>query len=92
MCGFYQKERNQEIWPTLQWSDDEAIACRCVNNEVHFFDGSNMSTSVINKLHLPNVKQVSIAPGNGPRYGYEDRFHISRQFIAPPFTSTSFAG
>eukprot|EP01138_Halocafeteria_seosinensis_P013700 gb/GECG01013991.1/.p1 GENE.gb/GECG01013991.1/~~gb/GECG01013991.1/.p1 ORF type:complete len:624 (+),score=81.20 gb/GECG01013991.1/:1-1872(+) len=69
VCGFYQRDRNQEMWPTLQWSDDECIACRCVNNEVHFFDGKEMSTSVINRLHLPNVKQASIAPGKGPKYG-----------------------
>ena len=49
----------------MQWSSDETTACRCVTNEVHFFDGTDFSKGIIDKLRLPGVDAAIMSPA-GP--------------------------
>uniref|UniRef100_A0A8C7K813 Eukaryotic translation initiation factor 2A n=1 Tax=Oncorhynchus kisutch TaxID=8019 RepID=A0A8C7K813_ONCKI len=47
------------------WSDDEKIAVRSVNNELHFFENNDFST-IANKLHLQKVSEFVLSPGSQP--------------------------
>ncbi|KAK3549273.1 hypothetical protein QTP70_034478 [Hemibagrus guttatus] len=60
--AFYQKK--VEGW-CPSWADDESIAVRCVNNELHFFENNNFET-IANKLHLQKVSDFSLSPGTQP--------------------------
>uniref|UniRef100_A0AAR2LB75 Eukaryotic translation initiation factor 2A n=1 Tax=Pygocentrus nattereri TaxID=42514 RepID=A0AAR2LB75_PYGNA len=59
---FYQK-KVQGWCPS--WADDESIAVRCVNNELHFFENNNFET-IASKLHLQKVSEFALSPGNQP--------------------------
>ncbi|XP_035381512.1 eukaryotic translation initiation factor 2A [Electrophorus electricus] len=59
---FYQK-KVQGWCPS--WADDESIAVRCVNNELHFFENNKFET-IANKLHLQKVNEFALSPGNNP--------------------------
>ncbi|XP_076846915.1 eukaryotic translation initiation factor 2A isoform X2 [Brachyhypopomus gauderio] len=59
---FYQK-KVQGWCPS--WADDESIAVRCVNNELHFFENNKFET-IANKLHLQKVTEFALSPGNHP--------------------------
>ncbi|GFT38829.1 eukaryotic translation initiation factor 2A [Nephila pilipes] len=48
-----------------QWSDDEKICARNVNNEVHFFEDVNFAT-IAKKIFLQKVAHFSLAPGPAP--------------------------
>ncbi|XP_069053621.1 eukaryotic translation initiation factor 2A isoform X2 [Lepisosteus oculatus] len=60
--SFYQKKM-QGWCPT--WSDDESIAVRNVNNELHFFENNKFDT-IANKLHLQKVTEFVLSPGAQP--------------------------
>ncbi|XP_030622314.1 eukaryotic translation initiation factor 2A isoform X2 [Chanos chanos] len=60
--AFYQK-KVQGWCPS--WADDESIAVRNVNNELHFFENNNFET-IANKLHLQKVSEFALSPGNQP--------------------------
>ncbi|XP_007257828.3 eukaryotic translation initiation factor 2A [Astyanax mexicanus] len=60
--AFYQKKA-QGWCPS--WADDESIAVRCVNNELHFFENNNFE-KITNKLHLQKVSEFALSPGNQP--------------------------
>ncbi|XP_010901582.2 eukaryotic translation initiation factor 2A isoform X2 [Esox lucius] len=47
------------------WSDDEKIAVRSVNNELHFFENNDFNT-IANKLHLQKVSEFVLSPGSQP--------------------------
>lgn len=47
------------------WADDEKIAVRSVNNELHFFENNDFST-IANKLHLQKVSEFELSPGTQP--------------------------
>ncbi|KAL3928787.1 MAG: hypothetical protein SGPRY_002242 [Prymnesium sp.] len=65
---FKQKVLGEKAaWPAVKWSEDEAIAYRLVTNEVHFFDGSDPS-STTHKLRIEGIAQCSLMPGSGPEY------------------------
>lgn len=49
-----------------QWTNDEFICCRNVNNELHFFENSNFD-EIKTKLHLQKVAGYSLACA-GPPY------------------------
>lgn len=49
-----------------QFSDDEKICCRNVNNELHFFEDRNFD-EIKTKLHLQKVAGYCLAPA-GPPY------------------------
>ncbi|KAK3095407.1 hypothetical protein FSP39_014310 [Pinctada imbricata] len=58
-------QKKQSNWDP-KWTDDEGIACRNVNNELHFFEGNNFET-IKTKLHLQKVSLFSLA-SSGPPY------------------------
>uniref|UniRef100_A0A3B3SYS8 Eukaryotic translation initiation factor 2A n=2 Tax=Paramormyrops kingsleyae TaxID=1676925 RepID=A0A3B3SYS8_9TELE len=60
--SFYQKKA-QGWCPS--WSDDESIAVRNVNNELHFFE-NNAFDNIANKLHLQKVSDFALSPGPQP--------------------------
>ncbi|KAI1893842.1 hypothetical protein AGOR_G00127830 [Albula goreensis] len=59
---FYQKK--VQGW-CPNWSDDEGIAVRNVNNELHFFENNDFNT-IANKLHLQKVSEFVLSPGPQP--------------------------
>lgn len=60
--AFYQK-KIQGWCPS--WGEDEGIAVRNVNNELHFFEDNNFDT-IANKLHLQKVSEFALSPGCKP--------------------------
>ncbi|XP_012695260.1 eukaryotic translation initiation factor 2A [Clupea harengus] len=60
--AFYQK-KVQGWCPS--WADDESIAVRNVNNELHFFEENDFET-IANKLHLQKVSEFALSPGCKP--------------------------
>ncbi|XP_067103036.1 eukaryotic translation initiation factor 2A [Osmerus mordax] len=60
--AFYQK-KVQGWCPS--WTDDEKIAVRSVNNELHFFENNDFGT-IANKLHLQKVSEFELSPGAQP--------------------------
>merc|ERR1719419_469866 len=47
------------------WSEDEHIAVRSVNNELHFFEKNDFNT-IANKLHMQKVSDFALSPGGQP--------------------------
>lgn len=54
--SFIQKK--QSNWKP-QWTADEAICARNVNNEVHFFENNGFDT-IVHKLHLQKVAEFAL--------------------------------
>ncbi|XP_061373432.1 eukaryotic translation initiation factor 2A [Gastrolobium bilobum] len=61
-----QKNITKTNWPAIQFSSDEATACRLATNEVQFFDAGDFSKGVIHRLRVPRVAaiELSSAPGS----------------------------
>lgn len=51
VAKFSQKDFVARKWPSIQWTDDESLACRGVSSEVHFFDGDSLGGSIKFKVH-----------------------------------------
>lgn len=47
--------------PAIQFSSDEATACRLATNEVQFFDTSDFSKGVIHRLRVPGVAAFELS-------------------------------
>ncbi|XP_075747254.1 eukaryotic translation initiation factor 2A [Rhipicephalus microplus] len=60
--SFVQKK--QSSWQP-QWSDDESICARSMNNEVHIYESNNFET-FCHKIHLQKLAEFSLAPGDKP--------------------------
>ncbi|CAH1781988.1 unnamed protein product, partial [Owenia fusiformis] len=60
--SFIQKK--QQGW-CPQWSADEEICSRLVNNELQFYEKNNFST-IANKLHLQKVQEFALSRGPPP--------------------------
>ncbi|XP_073709928.1 eukaryotic translation initiation factor 2A [Misgurnus anguillicaudatus] len=60
--AFYQKKITG--W-CPSWADDESIAARIVNNELHFFENNKFET-IANKLHLQKVSEFALSTGSQP--------------------------
>ncbi|GIY09529.1 eukaryotic translation initiation factor 2A [Caerostris darwini] len=60
--SFIQKK--QSGWHP-QWSDDEKICARNVNNEIHFFEDANFE-KIAKKIFIQKVAYFSLAPGAAP--------------------------
>jgi len=58
--SFFQKKMKN--WCPM-WSLDEKICSRMVNNEVQFYEDSNLD-AIAHKIHLAKVSDFSMAPGN----------------------------
>ncbi|KAK7319815.1 hypothetical protein RJT34_04543 [Clitoria ternatea] len=61
-----QKNMTKNNWPAIQFSSDEATACRLATNEVQFFDATNFSKGVVYRLKVPGVAaaELSSTPGS----------------------------
>lgn len=62
MKSFIQKK--QTGW-SPQWSDDEFLCARNVNNEVHFFENACFD-NIAKKIFMQKVAYFSLAPGDAP--------------------------
>nr|XP_057935959.1 eukaryotic translation initiation factor 2A [Doryrhamphus excisus] len=60
--AFFQKK--VDMW-CPSWSEDEKIAVRSVNNELHFFEDNNFN-AIANKLHVQKVSDFELSPGSQP--------------------------
>jgi translation initiation factor 2A len=61
----FQKSFNKSEWPYIQFSDDDSIACRVVNNEVHFLKCCDFVAPAC-RLRVPNVAAAKLSPGVVP--------------------------
>lgn len=61
-----QKNMTRANWPAIQFSSDEATACRVPTNEVQFFDTGDFSKGVVCRLRVPGVAsaELSISPAS----------------------------
>ncbi|KAL5123617.1 Eukaryotic translation initiation factor 2A [Glycine soja] len=61
-----QKNMTKANWPAIQFSSDEATACRLATNEVQFFDTGDFSKGVVCRLRVPGVAaaELSSLPGS----------------------------
>lgn len=41
--------------PSIQFSEDEALACRCMTNEVQIYDSSNWNAGISQRVRAPNL-------------------------------------
>jgi translation initiation factor 2A len=57
----FQKSISKTTWPTVQFSEDESIACRIVTNEVHFFDGHDFAKGIVDRLRLSGIDGVQLS-------------------------------
>uniref|UniRef100_A0A3B4BBS4 Eukaryotic translation initiation factor 2A n=1 Tax=Periophthalmus magnuspinnatus TaxID=409849 RepID=A0A3B4BBS4_9GOBI len=57
-------QKKVELW-CPSWSEDEAIAVRSVNNELHFYENNDFNT-IANKLHMQKVSDYALSPGPQP--------------------------
>uniref|UniRef100_A0A1D1ZB63 Eukaryotic translation initiation factor 2A n=1 Tax=Anthurium amnicola TaxID=1678845 RepID=A0A1D1ZB63_9ARAE len=62
----FQKNKSKTTWPTIQFNDDETVACRLSTNEIQFFDANDFSKGVVNKLRIPSVTAMELSKGPGP--------------------------
>ncbi|CAM6125215.1 unnamed protein product [Calypogeia fissa] len=58
----FQKTASKANWPAIQFSEDETVACRLVTNEVHLYDGTDFKKGIVDKLRLPDIEGVQLAP------------------------------
>ncbi|PPR87395.1 hypothetical protein GOBAR_AA33298 [Gossypium barbadense] len=62
----FQKNMTKATWPSIQFSSDEAVACRLATNEIQFFDAADFSKGISHRLRVPGVAAVELsrAPGS----------------------------
>ncbi|RVW34256.1 Eukaryotic translation initiation factor 2A [Vitis vinifera] len=62
----FQKNMTKTTWPSVQFSSDEAIACRLATNEIQFFDARDFSKGIIYRVRIPGIAAVELskAPGS----------------------------
>lgn len=62
----FQKNMTKTTWPSVQFSSDEAIACRLATNEIQFFDARDFSKEIIYRVRIPGIAAVELskAPGS----------------------------
>ncbi|XP_072318215.1 eukaryotic translation initiation factor 2A [Eucyclogobius newberryi] len=57
-------QKKMELW-CPSWSEDEVVAVRSVNNELHFYENNDFNT-IANKLHMQKVSNYALSPGPQP--------------------------
>ena len=63
---FSQRSYSRDKWPYVSWTSDEAMACRCVSNEVHLYDGANLGGGIVDRIRRPGVAHAVISSGPAP--------------------------
>ncbi|CAL1274382.1 unnamed protein product [Larinioides sclopetarius] len=77
-----------------QWSDDEKLCARNVNNEVHFFEDAKFDT-IAKKIFIQKIAYFSLAPGSAPYHvacfvpGTKGQPSFVRLFKYPNFEGSS---
>ncbi|XP_069687776.1 eukaryotic translation initiation factor 2A [Periplaneta americana] len=77
-----------------QWTSDEKLCARNVNNEVLFYEVPNFDT-VAHKIHIQKVADFSMSPGSSPYHvlcyvpGKSGQPSFGRLFQYPKFESTN---
>lgn len=66
LAAFHQKTFHLDFWPSIQWSDDEAIAARSVTNTIHFFGGDALEKPPVAKLGIPGIIKFALSRGPAP--------------------------
>ena len=61
----FQKAFNKADWPYIQFSADDAVACRVVTNEVHFIRASDFTAQPL-RLRVPQIASAKLSPGKSP--------------------------
>ena len=53
-----------DMWPTLQWSVDEALCARAATNALQIFTEESLSASSrpARTIRVPNIHSMSVAP------------------------------
>ncbi|KAK7862837.1 hypothetical protein R5R35_000852 [Gryllus longicercus] len=83
--------KKQSGWEP-QWTSDEKLCARNVNNDVLFYENANFE-SVVNKIHIQKVTDFSLAPGAPPYHvlcyvpGKSGQPAFGRLFQYPKFDS-----
>nr|CAD7447784.1 unnamed protein product [Timema bartmani] len=89
---FMQK---RQIGWAPQWSSDEKICARSLNNDVLFYEDANFESEV-HKIHGQRVGNFSLAPGTPPYHilcyipGKSGQPSFGKLFQYPKFENTSF--
>ncbi|XAR64590.1 hypothetical protein NMG60_11008329 [Bertholletia excelsa] len=60
-----QKNMTKSTWPSIQFSSDEAVACRLATNEIQFFDAGDFSKGITNRLRVPGIAAVELSKNPG---------------------------
>ncbi|GLV37944.1 eukaryotic translation initiation factor 2A [Carabus blaptoides fortunei] len=82
----YKKQTNWE----MQWSSDETICARMVNNDVTFYEGGNFER-IIHRINFAKIGAFSLAPGSSPLHvlcytpGLQGQPALCRLFKYPSF-------
>lgn len=61
----FQKAFNKADWPYIQFSADDAMACRVVTNEAHFISAADFAAPPL-RLRVPNLAAAKLSPGASP--------------------------
>ncbi|ERN17471.1 eukaryotic translation initiation factor 2A isoform X1 [Amborella trichopoda] len=61
----FQKTMAKNNWPSIQFSSDEATACRMATNEIQFFDAKDFTKGVLYKLRIPGIASVELSKTPG---------------------------
>lgn len=51
--------------PSIQFSADEAVACRLATNEIQFFDAKDFSKGIVYRLRIPGVAAMELSKSPG---------------------------
>jgi translation initiation factor 2A len=95
-CGELVKDfiHKKQIGWEPQWSSDEKLCARNVNNEILFYDVPNFDV-VAHKIHIQKVADFSVSPGTSPYHilcyvpGNSGQPSFGRLFQFPKFESTN---
>lgn len=60
-CDKSLHQKRQIGWEP-QWSDDEVVVARNVNNEVHFYENNNFD-EIVRKIYLQKIAEFKLSPG-----------------------------
>ncbi|KAJ7947457.1 Eukaryotic translation initiation factor 2A [Quillaja saponaria] len=62
----FQKSMTKTTWPSIQFSSNEAVACRLATNEIQFFDVGDFAKGIVHRLRVPGIAAFKLAwsPGS----------------------------
>ncbi|KAK9141268.1 hypothetical protein Scep_010949 [Stephania cephalantha] len=61
----FKKGMSKTTWPLVQFSFDEAVACRLATNEIQFFDAGDFSKGIIYRLRVPGLAAMELSKTTG---------------------------